>query len=577
MKYRWSIAPAQPALAAALTQQLGVSPLLAQCLLNRGHSEPEAVVRFLEPRLRSLADPFALPNMAAAVDRLFAARERAEPLVIFGDYDVDGVTSTSLLLEVLHALGWAVNFYLPHRMDEGYGLSQDGVENCLAKFPGTKLLLAVDCGSTAVETIGWLNQRGVAVLVLDHHQVSDPAPAAHALVNPQLTGRAASGQRPAASDFTELCSAGLAFKFAHALVKRGRELQLAEFAAFDIRPLLDLVALGTIADLVPLIGENRILVTAGLERLNSMRRPGLLALKAAAGIEGTIGTYEVGFQLGPRLNAAGRLENAAEALQLLRAPDLATAEPIARALDHRNRERQAIERTITDEVIGAIRARFDPARDFVIVEGQLLWHIGVVGIVASRVLREFHRPTLILGGDAAQWRGSGRSIEGFDLAAALRECDDLLVRHGGHAMAAGITIDPANVGLFRERLNAHARRTLRSEQLQPVLKLDAEVMLRELTVERLAELDRLAPTGQGNPALHFCARGLRLHRAPLRMGKEQQHLKLHVTDGHDIREAVWWNVPKSFMPPASFDLAFTAEVNEFRGNRTVQLKVTDLK
>ncbi len=566
MKFRWSIAPPQPALAAELARLHGISPLLAQCLLNRGHSEPDAVARFLEPRLRHLADPFALPNMAAAVDRLFAARERAEPLVIFGDYDVDGVTSTSLLLEVFRALGWRVDFYLPHRMDEGYGLSQDGVESCLQKFPGTKLLLAVDCGSTAVETIAWLKQRGVDVLVLDHHQVSDPAPAALALVNPQL------GER-----FRELCSAGLAFKLAHALVKHGRELQLADFIAFDVRPLLDLVALGTIADLVPLTGENRILVTAGLERLNATRRPGLLALKSAAGIDGEIGTYEVGFQLGPRLNAAGRLENAAEALQLLLAADLATAEPIARALDSRNRERQQIERTITDEVTGAIRARFDPARDFVIVEGQLLWHIGVVGIVASRVLREFYRPTLILGGDAQQWRGSGRSIEGFDLAAALRECDDLLVRHGGHAMAAGITIAPMNVGPFRERLNAIARRSLRPEQLQPVLKLDAEVTLRELTVERLEELDQLAPTGMGNPALQFCATGLRLHRPPLRMGREQQHLKLHVTDGSDIREAVWWNVPKDFTPPAGFDIAFTAEVNEFRGNRTVQLKVSDLR
>ena len=333
MKYRWSIAPAQPALAATLAGQFGISPLLAQCLINRGHSEPEAVARFLEPRLRNLADPFALPNMAAAVDRLFAARERAEPIVIFGDYDVDGVTSTTLLLEVLRALGWRVEFYLPHRMDEGYGLSQDGVENCLQKLPATRLLLAADCGSTAVDTIAWLNQRGVDVLVLDHHQVSNPAPAACALVNPQLD----------AGRFTELCSAGLAFKLAHALVKRGRERQFPEFAAYDVRPLLDLVALGTIADLVPLTGENRLLVTAGLERLNATCRPGLLALKSAAGIEGDIGTYEVGFQLGPRLNAAGRLENAAEALRLLLAPDLAAAEPIARALDSRNRERQQIE------------------------------------------------------------------------------------------------------------------------------------------------------------------------------------------------------------------------------------------
>ncbi len=566
MKFRWSIAPPQPVLAGELARQLGVSPLLAQCLLNRGHSEPAALARFLEPRLRNLADPFSLPNMAAAVERLLLARGRGEPVVVFGDYDVDGVTSTALLLEVFRALGWRVNFYLPHRIEEGYGLSPDGVQNCLERFPDTRLLLAVDCGSTAVETIAGLNARGVDVLVLDHHQVSSPAPAAHALVNPQLDER-----------FRELCSAGLAFKLAHALVKRGRDLQLPEFTAFDVRPLLDLVALGTIADLVPLAGENRTLVTAGLERLNITQRPGLLALKAAAGIEGEIGTYEVGFQLGPRLNAAGRLENAAEALQLLLAPDLAKADPIARALDARNRERQQIERTITDEVIGAVRSRFDPARDFVIVEGQLLWHIGVVGIVASRVLREFYRPTLVLGGDAGQWRGSGRSVEGFDLAAALRECDDLLVRHGGHAMAAGLSIAPENIDPFRERLNNIARRTLRPDQLQPVLKLDAEVTLRELTVERLAELDRLAPTGMGNPALQFCASGLRLHRPPMRMGKEQQHMKLHVTDGNDVREAVWWNVPKNFNPPVSFALAFHAEVNEFRGSRTVQLKVADLR
>ena len=576
MKFQWSIAPAQPLLAAKLAGQLGISPLLAQCLLNRGHSEPDALALFLEPRLRNLADPFALPNMAAAVERLFVARERAEPLVIFGDYDVDGVTSTALLLEVLRALGWRVDFYLPHRMDEGYGLSRDGLQNCLEKFSATKLLLAVDCGSTAVDTIAWLNSRGVDVLVLDHHQVSDPLPAACALVNPRLSALPAS-QSPSANGYTEFCSAGLAFKLAHALVKHGRDHQLAEFQTFDLRPLLDLVALGTIADLVPLTGENRILVTAGLERLNATRRPGLLALKSVAGIERVIGTHEVGFQFGPRLNAAGRLENAAEALQLLLAPDFTAAEPIARALDTRNRERQQIERAITNEVIGAVRSRFDPARDFVIVEGQLLWHIGVVGIVASRVLKEFYRPTFILGGDAGQWRGSGRSIEGFDLAAALRECDDLLSRHGGHAMAAGVTIEPMNVGPFRERLNAIARRTLRPEQLQPSLKLDAEVCLRDLTMERITELERLAPSGMSNPPFQFSAGGLRLHRPPLRMGKEQQHLKLHVTDGNDVLEAVWWNVPKNFTPPARFALAFTAEVNEFRGGRTVQLKVADLR
>ena len=566
MKSRWSLAPAQPALVEFLAKSLTISPLLAQCLLNRGHSEPEPIARFLDPKLKHLADPFLLPNMAAAVTRLLAARANREPLVIFGDYDVDGVTSTTLLHEVLTALGWTVHCYLPHRMEEGYGLSQTGVENCLEKFPVT-LLLAVDCGSTARTQVAWLRERGVDVLVLDHHQVSDPPPAAVALVNPQL-----------GSAFTELCSAGLAFKLAHALVKQARAEGLPGAADYDLRPLLDLVALGTIADLVPLRGENRILVSAGLVRLTETTRPGLIALKEVAGIkgaQGAVGGYEVGFQLGPRLNAAGRLENAEEALHLLQARDLAEAAPLAQRLDARNRERQDIERSISTEAIGAVRARFDAARDLVIVEGQLLWHIGVVGIVASRVLQEFYRPTVIIGGEGGEWRGSGRSIEGFDLAAALRECDDLLLRHGGHAMAAGVTIHPDQIDALRARLNTIARRTLKPELLQPTLRLDAEVTLRDLTVPRLQELARLEQTGMGNPRPQFFLRNVGHQRALLRMGREKQHAKLWITDGDRTCEAVLWNVKDGSLPVGKFDLAFAPDLNRFNGNVTVQLKVLD--
>ena len=572
MKCRWSLAPAQPVLAEFLAQSLSLSPLLAQCLLNRGHSEPEPIARFLEPKLKNLADPFLLPNMAAAVTRLLAARAAREPLVIFGDYDVDGVTSTTLIHEVLTALGWTVHCYLPHRMDEGYGLSQTGVENCLEKFPVT-LLLAVDCGSTARTQVAWLRERGVDVLILDHHQVSDPAPDAVALVNPQLQREA--GVPPGSPDFTELCSAGLAFKLAHALVKQARADGLPGAAEYDLRPLLDLVALGTIADLVPLRGENRILVSAGLTRLTETTRPGLIALKEVAGIKGDVGGYEVGFQLGPRLNAAGRLENAEEALHLLQAHDLAEAAPLAQSLDARNRERQDIERSISTQAIGAVRARFDPARDLVIVEGQLLWHIGVVGIVASRVLQEFYRPTVIIGGEGGEWRGSGRSIEGFDLAAALRECDDLLLRHGGHAMAAGVTIHPDQIEALRERLNTIARRSLRPEQLQPTLRLDAEVTLRDLTVPRLQELARLEQTGMGNPRPQFFLRNVGHQRALLRMGREKQHAKLWITDGDRTCEAVLWNAKEGSLPVGKFDLAFAPDLNRFNGNVTVQLKVLD--
>jgi single-stranded-DNA-specific exonuclease len=575
MKFRWTLAPPQPLLTGQLANALKISPLLAQCLVNRGFSELERITGFLQPRLKNLADPFLLPNMAAAVDRLFLARERNEPLVIFGDYDVDGVTSTALLIEVFNALGWQANFYLPHRVDEGYGLSQDGVENCLKKFPVT-LLLAVDCGSTAVGSIAWLRERGVDVLVLDHHQVSSPAPSATALVNPQLTTAETIGNRQSAiANFQELCSAGLAFKLAHALVKRGRETNLPGFGDFDLRPLLDLVALGTIADIVPLIGENRLLVSAGLERLNTTHRPGLATLKKVAQCAEPIGTYEVGFQLAPRLNAAGRLETAEESLHLLLARDEAEALPIAQALDHRNRERQKIERSIVDEVIGAVRAKFNPETDFVIVEGQLLWHIGVVGIVASRVLQEFYRPTIIIGGEGEEWRGSGRSIAGFDLAAALRECTDLLVRHGGHAMAAGLSIASSNIDIFRTRLNDHARRTLKPEDLQAPLRLDGEVGLDEITLDRLAELERLRPTGQGNPAVQFCARNLGHQRPLQRIGADKKHVKMWVTDGVATHEAVWWGAGNGSLPVGKFDLAFAPQINQFNGKRTVQLKVLD--
>jgi single-stranded-DNA-specific exonuclease len=441
----------------------------------------------------------------------------------------------------------------------------------------------------------------VDVIVLDHHQVCSPAPAATALVNPQL-GAPSPAPLPAPSipppasgpdatpsispipavhsvssplPFTELCSAGLAFKLAHALVKRGRDTGLPGAAELDLRPLLDLVALATIADLVPLTGENRILVSVGLERLNSTQRPGLMALKRVAQSPARLGTYEVGFQLAPRVNAAGRLETAEEALRLLMARDLAEALPIAQNLDAHNRERQKIEHAISTEVIASVRAKFNPQTDYVIVEGQLSWHIGVVGIVASRVLQQFYRPAIILGGDGDQFRGSGRSIPGFDLAAALRECSDLLLRQGGHALAAGLSLPAANLDAFRARLNQLARRALKPDDLQPPLRLDAEVTLADMTLECLASLDQLRPTGQGNPPVQFFARNLTQQRSPQRMGAEKQHLKLWVTDSATTDEAVWWGAGNEPSLPPRFDLAFAPQVNDYNGRRTVQLKVLD--
>jgi single-stranded-DNA-specific exonuclease len=549
MKSNWTLAKPQPDLCCGLSEAANISPLLAQCLINRGFSEPDHVTHFLQPRLKHLADPFLLPNMAAAVERLLIARHQRELVVIFGDYDVDGVTTTVLLLETLGALGWKLAHYLPHRMDEGYGFSQQAVKNCLEQFPAT-LLLAVDCGSTSCATVAELAAKSIDVIVLDHHQVSQPPPAAVALVNPQL-----------GAQFQELCSVGLAFKLVHALLKRMRELGLTDASEPDLRQQLDLVALGTIADLAQLRGENRIFVTTGLERLNITQRPGILALKAVAKCADILGSYEVAFQLAPRLNAAGRMENAEEALRLLMSRNTAEAEPIAKALDERNRHRQSVERGICEEVLTSLRGRFDSAK--------------VVGIVAARVLQEFYRPTIILGGDNVMWRGSGRSIEGFDLAAALRGCDELLERHGGHAMAAGMTLFAEKVSLFRERLNTLARQSLMPAQLMPSLIIDAEVPLADLTVPRVEELARLNPVGQGNPAVRLAIARLCHQQPPQRMGKDGQHVKFRVTDGQQMREAVWWNAGQSPLPEGQFDLAVTVAINEYKGRRDVQLKVLD--
>ena len=558
---QWRLATARPDACARLAAEANVSPLLAQCLINRGINDGASAEQFLEPKLRALADPFLIPGMEKAVERLLAARASGEMVLIFGDYDVDGVTSTAMLYETLSALGWTVKYYLPSRLDEGYGLSQEAVENCVKLF-SRFLLLAVDCGSTSVESARWLKGLGVDVVVVDHHQVSIPPPDAAALVNPRL-----------GTAFHELCSAGLAFKLAHALLKRLRATGVAAAEQYDLRQHLDLVALGTVADFVPLIGENRIFTHVGLGFLDATQRPGLRALKTVARVAPPVGAYQVAFQLGPRLNAAGRLEDAEAALRLLLSTNASEADSLARNLDERNRQRQEIERAICVEALEAVKARFSVERDYVIVEGRDAWHIGVVGIVASRTLQQFHRPTIIFGGDGAAWRGSGRSIEGFDLAAALRQCEGLLLRHGGHAMAAGLSMNAANLDAFRTQLNDLARASLKPEQLSPTLALDAETTLAEMTLERAGELARLEPCGMMNPPARLLARNVSHQQPPQRIGKEQQHVKFRLSAGGRTLEAVWWNCRDAALPKIRFDVAFTPSVNEYNGLRAPQLKV----
>ncbi len=553
---RWLVAPPEPAGQQSLARQLSIPAPIAQVLLNRGYRDAETARAFLRPQLRQLRDPFELPGMAAAVERIRAAGR----LVIYGDYDVDGITASALLTLVLRAAGVEVRNFLPHRMDEGYGLSADGIARCLKEHK-PELILAVDCGTSSRREIAGLKKRGVDVIVLDHHEPPAELPDC-IVVNPKV-GQAASLRAAGTADKLEACPAGLAsvgvaFKLAHALLKQNRQLRL------DLREHLDLVALGTVADVVPLTGENRILVRAGLERLPATTKVGLRALMEVAAVGRPVTPYHVGFRLGPRLNAAGRLGDAMAALELLLTDDAERAKQLAQMLDAHNAERQQIEERIVAEAVAMAAER---PSDRVLVLASESWHVGVIGIVASRLAQQFYRPTVIIGRDG---KGSCRSLAGFSIVAALAGCADLLERYGGHEMAAGLSIEAGNVDGLRRRLNELAGEL----DLQRTLRVDAVVRLEELDDEFFRALDQLEPCGPGNPAPVFAATGLRLHGAPRAL--KERHLKFYVTDGEVTAEAIWWGGADAELP-AELDVAFVPERHVFGDEETVRLVVRDVR
>lgn len=547
--HRWIIAPVDPA-ADALARSLALPAALAQTLVNRGLHDPASAREFLHPRLQRLGDPFALPAMTAAVARLQTALCQGEPIVLYGDYDVDGVTSCALLARVLTAAGAAVHTFLPQRLAEGYGLSAAGLTRCCREH-APRLLVAVDCGTTAVAEIADLQSRGVDVIVLDHHEPQAERPACVALVNPKC--QAAAGR--------ELASVGVAFKLAHALLKHDRTLA----GKIDLRDHLDLVALGTVADLVPLVGDNRILVKTGLERLAQTDKIGLRALLAVAGITGAVNPGHVGFRLGPRLNAAGRLADARAALELLVTTDAARARELAALLHQHNAQRQQLEERIVAAALA--QAQQFPA-DRVLVLADETWHAGVIGIVAQRVVQEFYRPTIVIG---TAGKGSGRSVAGFSLIAALDHGRACLKAYGGHEMAAGLTVTTGQVAALRCALNAYAHQTLGDADLQPRVAVDAIVRLEDLDDEFFRWLAQFEPCGLGNPTPCFVAHRVRLAGSP-RLLKEK-HLKFHVTDGETTCPAIWWNAGAQTLPSGEFDLAFVPELNEYREAVTIQLRV----
>jgi len=577
MKYRWVIAHVDPE---TVTLLMGSdsnpgdyhSAILAQCLANRKVSTPEQAIAFLNPRLGILSDPFLLPDMEIAVDRVLKAINKQEKVTIVGDYDVDGLVATAILSETLGMFGLQAEQFIPRRIEEGYGLTITTAQKCVSMFDPS-LIITVDCGSSSAEALTWLRNRAIDVIVIDHHHVATLPTQALALINPHRN--TASEDPLKVGQFTELCSGALAFKFCHALIKRARQLNIPRAFEIDLKSFLDLVTLATIADAVPLTGENRIFSKIGLMYLNQSKRPGILALKQVAQTSNKLEAWDVAFLLAPRLNAAGRLNTARDALELLMTRDSHRAHVLAQQLDIQNRQRQEIEKQVFESALLRLKDNFDPQSHYAIVLGDEHWHIGVIGIVAAKILQQFYRPTVIMGGAGSYWRGSARSIPGFHLVKALQKCSHLLVGFGGHSAAAGISINPCNVNQFAQTFNSIATEELSTNQLLPLLELDAEITLRDVTMELAESLIQLRPWGIGNPQPKFLIRRLTHAHPPRRIGSEGRHTKLWVTDGHTCCPVIWWDSNGETLPTGAFDIACTITLNEYEGRTYPQLELID--
>jgi single-stranded-DNA-specific exonuclease len=531
------------------------SECIARLLLRKGFRCTEEVNAFLRPRLSSLSDPFLLPQMRAAVSRILEALDRRERIVLFGDYDVDGVTSLTLLEEGLRAYGRAPELFLPLRMEEGYGLSPESVERCLGQYR-PQLLIAIDCGTSSVTEIADLRKRGVDVIVLDHHEPKAALPDCIAIVNPKTTD----------SGFDYLCSVGIVFKLCHALLKT------APLPEFDLKSRLDLVALGTVADIVPLRAENRVLVQRGAIEIGQTSRIGLRKLMQLAGVRPPILPEDIGYRLGPRLNAAGRLSTAEKSLRLLLSDDDGEATMLAAELDRQNRERQEVEKQIFDSAIEKIEGRLDVARDAAIVIGAPGWHQGVLGIVASRIARRYHRPTIVIGFDEnGIGKGSGRSIEGLNLVEALSCCAERLDKFGGHEMAAGLALHEENFDLFAEAFRKAAREVLSEDALQPCVRLDHELAFTEIDIDFLRWHEMLQPFGNGNPQPLFLAREVEPVALPRVVN--EKHLIFRLRQGNRHRRAVFFDGVTNPLPPTPWDIAFRICADEYDGETLVAMQI----
>ncbi|HEX6279194.1 MAG TPA: single-stranded-DNA-specific exonuclease RecJ [Pyrinomonadaceae bacterium] len=563
MEKRWIIAKHDHAAAKAFAAEVGVSPLAAALLLARGYDTAERAREFLNPSVEHIHEPNLLKGMAEAVERVQRAIDSGEKILIWGDYDVDGTTGTTLLRRAIKILGGITTYHIPHRFTEGYGVNIPALE--ASKADGVTLAITVDCGIRSFEPCEWARDNGLDVIVTDHH-LSDEVrgnPPAYAVVNPNQPGCEYPDKH--------LAGVGVAFKLAHALLRQnGKEHLVPAF--------MKIAAIGTVADIMQLTGENRAIVALGLRDLPRTRNYGLKALMEVADCTSEMTSMHIGFRIAPRINAAGRMDAAKQVVELFETESFEQARELAAMLDSRNRERQKVQQEITEKALLATQNLLD--RRFVVVAGEG-WHRGVIGLAASRIAERLYRPTIVLSSENGTAHGSARSIGNFHLLNALEHCGDLFDQFGGHAAAAGMKISTDRIEKLLEALNEYAANALTDDDLVPTLSIDARLSAETLGLPIVEELDRFEPFGAGNPRPVFVTNGLTIRGEPRVM--KEKHLKLWLESAGGKRfEAVWWDgVERSngqtFEHGSRIEVAYTAETNVWQGTKRLQLVVQDIR
>jgi single-stranded-DNA-specific exonuclease len=559
---RWVQTHSDAVAAGRLARELHLSEVVATVLANRGITDPQTAHKFLYPSISDLHDPFLMQDMRGAVRRILQAIAQKEKILIYGDYDVDGTTSTVILKKALTLIGADVSYYIPERLKDGYGLRDEAME--MAKAQGYHLIISVDTGIRARQVVEHARELGLDIIITDHHLPEEGLPRANAVLNPKRLDCNYPNKN--------LAGCGVAFKLAQALFIETDRAHLVE-------PFIKIAAIGTIADIVPLVGENRVIAKFGLAGLSQPNNPGLRALLEVAGVAGrAVSCVDVGFRIGPRINAVGRMAGASAAVDLFDAPNLETAMKLAVEMNEQNTARQLAEADILAQVMAAIERDPSVRQSRVAVIAGDGWHRGVIGIVASKIVEHLHRPTIIIAIEDGKGHGSGRSIEAFHLLDGLESCAELFERFGGHSHAAGLAIAADRIDELRRRLNDYAANVLTDEALIPVVETDYTLPLKLASLETIAELSRLEPFGPGNPTPVFETHGAQIVQAP-RVLKDK-HLKLRVQQSSRWLDCLWWGAgerARDIFLGDHVSLAFTLSENTYNGNTQAQLILRDLK